>query len=46
VYDEGNDKLRPITIRTESVIFKTGAVDKLIQYTFDFEWGQSYKLII
>jgi hypothetical protein len=50
VYDEGefevDSKLRPITIRTESVIFKTGAVDKLIQYTFDFEWGQSYKLII
>jgi hypothetical protein len=37
--------LRPIKIVTDSLIFKTGVVDKLIQYTFDFEWGQSYKLI-
>lgn len=45
-YDEENDDLRPITIATPSVTFKTGVVDKLIQYTFDFQWGQGYKLIL
>jgi hypothetical protein len=39
-------KLRPITIKTDSIVFKTGVVDKTIQYGFDFDWGQSYKLII
>ena len=39
-------KIRPITIKTDSIIFKTGVNDKLIQYGFDFDWGQSYKLII
>jgi hypothetical protein len=42
----GNEALRPLTIRTDSIIFKTGVVDKTIQYQFDFDWGQSYKLII
>lgn len=46
IYDETNDDLRPITILTDSVVFKTGVNDKLIQYAFDFNWGQSYKLII
>ena len=46
IYDETTDDLRPITIRTDSVVFKTGVNDKLIQYAFDFNWGQSYKLII
>jgi hypothetical protein len=46
IYDESTDDLRPITIRTDSVVFKTGVNDKLIQYAFDFNWGQSYKLII
>jgi len=45
-YDEANDDLRPITIKTDSITFKTNVVDKVIQYTFDFNWGQSYKLII
>jgi hypothetical protein len=45
-YDENNNDLRPITIATQNVTFKTGVVDKLIQYTFDFQWGQSYKLIL
>jgi hypothetical protein len=39
-------ELRPITIKTDSIVFKTGVNDKLIQYAFDFDWGQSYKLII
>lgn len=46
VYDEANNDLRPITIATESIVFKTGVNDKVIQYAFDFNWGQSYKLII
>jgi hypothetical protein len=46
VYDESNGDLRPITIKTNSIQLKTGVVDKTIQYTFDFDWGQSYKLII
>lgn len=46
IYDEANGNIRPITIVTDSITFKTGVVDKLIQYSFDFNWGQSYKLII
>jgi len=38
--------LLPITINTESVTFKTGVVDKVIQYAFDFDFGQGYKLIL
>ena len=45
-YDEENNDLRPITIATQNVTFRTGVVDKLIQYQFDFQWGQSYKLIL
>jgi hypothetical protein len=36
----------PITIKTESIQFKTGVVDKVIQYQFDFDYGQGYKLIL
>jgi hypothetical protein len=46
VYDEDNNDLRPITIATQNITFKTGVVDKLIQYQFDFNWGQGYKLIL
>jgi hypothetical protein len=51
VYDEGvqyedDELLRPITIKTDTIQFKTGAVDKVIQYAFDFDYGQQYKLII
>jgi hypothetical protein len=46
VYDEPNGDVRPISIKTDSVTFKTGVVDKLIQYTFQFDWAQNYKLII
>ena len=46
VYDEENNDLRPITIATETVVFKTGVVDKTIQYSFEFNWGQGYKLIL
>jgi hypothetical protein len=46
VYDEDNNDLRPITIATQNITFRTGVVDKLIQYQFDFQWGQGYKLIL
>ena len=36
----------PITIKTDSIQFKTGVVDKVIQYGFDFDYGQQYKLIL
>lgn len=38
--------LLPLTINTDSVTFKTGVVDKVIQYGFDFDFGQGYKLIL
>jgi hypothetical protein len=46
IYDEATGDLRPITISTDSITFKTGVNDKVIQYGFDFNWGQDYKLII
>ena len=46
VYDEANNKVRPITITTSNIVFKTGVNDHLIQYQFDFDYGQAYKLII
>ena len=46
VYDEANNKVRPLTIVTQNIVFKTGVVDKLIQYQFDFQFGQPYKLIM
>ena len=46
VTTESTDNLTPITIDTDTIDFKTKAVDKLIQYSFDFRYGQGYKLII
>lgn len=46
VYNEEDNLVRPITIKTSNITFKTGVVDKLIQYTFDFDWGQQYKLLM
>jgi hypothetical protein len=48
VYDEtdAGDMLRPLTIVTQNIVFKTGVVDKLIQYQFEFQLGQPYKLIM
>ena len=48
VYDEtdAGDMVKPLTIVTENIQFKTGAVDKLIQYQFEFQYGQPYKLIM
>jgi hypothetical protein len=46
VYDEANNLVRPLTIVTQNIVFKTGVVDGLIQYQFDFQFGQPYKLIM
>ena len=46
MYDESNDLVRPLTITTQNIVFKTGVVDGLIQYQFDFQYGQPYKLIL
>lgn len=46
IYNEAGNDIRPITIQTNSISFKTNVVDKLIQYSFDFEFGQAYKLIL
>jgi hypothetical protein len=46
VTTESSDTLTPITIDTPSIQFKTGVVDGLIQYSFEFRYGQGYKLII
>ena len=46
VTDEATDTCKPITIIDSSIQFKTGVVDKVIQYAFSFNYGQNYKLII
>lgn len=46
VYNEDTNDLRPIAINQNSITFKTGVVDKTIQYSFTFDWAQNYKLII
>lgn len=45
LYDEINNFVRPLSIETSNIVFKTGVVDHLIQYQFTFKYGQSYKLI-
>lgn len=48
VYDDkpSNWEYRPLTITSQNIQFKTGVNDHLIQYQFDFDYGQNYKLII
>ena len=46
IKDESSAVLTPITIATDSITFKTGVVDKVIQYSFEFDYGQGYKLIL
>ena len=41
-----NGKVRPLSIQTNSLTFKTGVNNKLIQYTLVFDIGQPYKLIL
>jgi len=47
-YDEkiGSQTVKPLTINTSTLDFKTHVVDKLIQYTIEFSLGQGFKLII
>ena len=46
VYNEATAAVRPLSIATSDLVFKTGVVDKVIQYQFEFNLGQSYKLIM
>ena len=46
IYNESTGAVRPIAITSSNISFKTGVVDKVIQYTFTFDWAQNYKLII
>lgn len=46
IYNESTGALRPMTIVSNNILFKTGVVDKLIQYQFEFQYGQPYKLIM
>jgi hypothetical protein len=43
---ENTEEVKPLTIVTSNIQFKTGVVDKLIQYSFEFQYGQGYKLIL
>jgi hypothetical protein len=38
--------VKPLTIQTNSLQFKTGVNNKLIQYTITFDIGQPYKLLL
>ena len=46
VEKDSSNSIIPLTISTQNITFKTGVNDKLIQYQFDFELGQPYKLIL
>lgn len=46
IYDQDSNFVKPLAITTNSVKFKTGVNDKLIQYTVSFSIGQTFKLII
>lgn len=45
-YDIAANLVKPLTIKTSNLTFKTGVNDKLIQYTITFDIGQPFKLII
>ncbi len=44
--EQGSQAIKPLTIKTTTLDFKTHVVDKLIQYTIEFSIGQGYKLIL
>jgi hypothetical protein len=49
MYDQSNPSnvlVKPLTIKTNSLQFKTGINNKLIQYTLSFDIGQPYKLLL
>ena len=45
-YNQPQSLVKPLTIKSSNIAFKTGVNDKLIQYTFTFDIGQPFKLII
>jgi hypothetical protein len=45
-YDIAANLVKPLTIKTSNLTFKTGVNDKLINYTITFDIGQPFKLII
>jgi len=46
MYDQDNNLVKPLTIQTNSLQFKTGVNNKLIQYTITFDIGQPFKLLL
>jgi hypothetical protein len=46
LYDQTNYLVKPLTIQTNSLLFKTHVNNKLIQYTITFDIGQPFKLIL
>jgi hypothetical protein len=46
MYDMPNNLVKPLSIKTNSLTFKTGVNNKLIQYTFSFDVGQTYKQLL
>jgi hypothetical protein len=46
MYSQTDSLVKPLTIKTSDLVFKTNVNDKLIQYTFTFDIGQPFKLII
>jgi hypothetical protein len=46
MYDQNSNLVKPLTIRTNSLLFKTGVNNKLIQYAITFDIGQPYKLLL
>lgn len=45
-YDQKANLVKPLTIKSNDILFKTGVNDKLVNYTFTFDVGQPFKLII
>jgi glycosyltransferase involved in cell wall biosynthesis len=45
LYNQTTSVVKPLTIKTNSLQFKTGVNNKLIQYTIEFYIGQPYKFI-
>jgi hypothetical protein len=46
LYDQTNNLVKPLSIQTNSLLFKTHVNNKLIQYAITFDIGQPYKLIL
>ena len=46
LYNQVTSVVKPLTIQTNSLQFKTGVNNKLIQYTITFDIGQPYKLLL